>query len=364
MQLLTKVLSGTNRNIFSIPHFWVVCFLFIAIASLYYGYEYSRYAILDWLPWFWQVIVFEFRYGINGILFYIPFLYAVFSFSWRGGMIVWLFSMMAICPHVVSFSYSTTSLISNLIYLSIPLIVAILVTVESRWRERLKTRMIERESEHQIYMSHVLRAQEYERQRLARELHDDTIQTLLVIANRVQSLSDSSHGNMWPEMKEQVESINSSILSLIEDIRRISIDLRPNILDNLGLLPALRWLAERANLDSTVNTRVDIGDDHRRLNPEAEVVIFRFVQEALNNIKKHSRASEAVISLEYEPGTIVITVRDNGEGFTLPKKLENLANKGKLGIIGMKERTGLLGGTFNIESEPGKGTVVSMKLSS
>jgi signal transduction histidine kinase len=362
MQPFLKILSRATRRVITTPHFWIVCLLFFTMVFLYYGYEYSRSTIIGWLPWFWRVIVFEFRYHVNGIFFYIPFLYTVLIFSWRGGMIVWLLSMIVIFPHVLSFSPNPSFLISNMLYLSIPLIVAILVVMESRWRERFRKSMIERESERQLYMSHVLRAQEYERQRIARELHDDTIQTLLVIANRVQSLSDGSHDKMWSEVKEQVESINGSILSLVEDIRRLSIDLRPNILDNLGLLPALRWLAERANLDSAINTQVIIDENGRRLNPETEVVIFRFVQEALNNIKKHAKASEAVISLEYDASTIVITVQDNGEGFTLPKKLENLANRGKLGIIGMKERTGLLGGTFNITSEPGKGTAVSMRL--
>jgi two-component system sensor histidine kinase DegS len=364
MHLSIRLLSREIRTIISKPHFWFIFFIFCAIAFLYYSYEYNRSLILDYFPWFWYVIVFEYVHDMNGILFYIPFIYAVLVFSWRSGIIVWIISIMAILPHVLSFSPNKSSLISNLLYLLVPLIVIIFVTLESKWKERFKKSMIERESERQMYMSHILRAQEYERQRIARELHDDTIQRLLVIANDLQSLLDNSNGKVTLQVKDKVESINNTVLHLTEDIRRLSIDLRPNILDNLGLLPALRWLADQITSESAINTDVTIDGDVSKLNPETDVVIFRFVQEALNNIKWHSKASRAVINLKYRLNTIKITVRDNGKGFILPKHLNRLANKGKLGIVGMKERAGLIGGIFNIKSKLGSGTVVSMEVNS
>lgn len=136
--------------------------------------------------------------------------------------------------------------------------------------------------------------------------------------------------------------------------------MRPRILDNVGLIPALRWLADRMNLESGINSKVVARGSARKLRPETETIIFRIVQAALSNVRRHSKATEAVISINFETESIKITIKDNGVGFNLKETLGNLATEGKLGIIGMEQRVKFLNGTFDIQSQPGKGTLISI----
>jgi signal transduction histidine kinase len=108
--------------------------------------------------------------------------------------------------------------------------------------------------------------------------------------------------------------------------------------------------------ESGINTRILIKGNKRKLLPQAEVTIFRVVQEALNNIKRHSQAKKASVSLEFEEDSLKIMIKDDGKGFHPPRKFDRLAARGKLGLIGMRQRTDFLGGTFRIRSRPGEGT--------
>lgn len=152
------------------------------------------------------------------------------------------------------------------------------------------------------------------------------------------------------------------ILQTVEDLRRLSLDLRPSILDDLGLIPALRWLADSMSKESNIKTQIFLRGEERKLAPQTETTIFRVVQEALNNIKRHSKASEANISLEFASDCLKLSIVDNGRGFHLPEKLCSFALKNKLGLIGIQERIGLMGGTFQIHSKPGKGTSLLIEL--
>jgi len=360
MNRLAKLWSRENRSIISNPHFWAILFLVCVFTSLYYAFEHARFALHDWVPWFRQVIIFEFGHGMNGILFYIPVCYAALVFSWRGVVVVWLVSMIMVLPHVILFSPATIYLISNLLYLFIPLIVLIIISLERRWRERFRKTIAERESERQTYMSQILEAQENERKRIARELHDDTTQSLLVIANRAQSLLNDSGFKVILQVREQVEWIRNEVLNLMENVRRLSLDLRPSILDDLGLLSALRWLVNRLTQEGAIDAKIAVEGLHRKLTPEISNHLFRIAQEALSNVRHHSEATQVVVTLEFTPETIKLTVRDNGKGFLL-QDISKWAMDGKLGMIGIQERIRLLNGFLNIDSEPGKGTTMSVE---
>lgn len=361
MNYLSKWRLREKTNIISGPHLWAICLIFCALFFIYYSFEYNRSFLIAWLPWSWHIISFEFLHHINGILLYIPFIYAAFIFGWRGALSFWLGSMLIILPHVVLYSVGYTSLISNILYLSVPLMVALIFTLQLRWIELEKKALAARESDRQAYLSQVFKAQEEERKRIARELHDDTIQTLLVIANRVQSLLNCLSSEVAHNVKEEGKSIRNSILDLKEDVRRLSIDLRPGVLDNLGLLPALGWLTDRINQQGTINARIIVNGDNWQFSPDIGVIVFRFVQEALNNARQHSEANEVLVKLESGSSTVRIVVEDNGKGFFLPKTMNELTTKDAWGIIGMQERARLLGGTFNICSHPGKGTLVTIE---
>jgi two-component system sensor histidine kinase DegS len=160
------------------------------------------------------------------------------------------------------------------------------------------------------------------------------------------------------EVKMKAEWIRDATLKSIEELRRTSLDLRPSVLDDLGLIPALRWLVDNMNEGSDINARIIIEGTKRKLLPQAEVNIFRVVQEALNNIKRHSNAKKAVVTLEFAPDCLKISIEDNGQGFRRPKKLDRLAARDKLGLIGMRQRIDLLGGTLKIRSKLGEGTLL------
>ncbi|HEY81920.1 MAG TPA: sensor histidine kinase [Dehalococcoidia bacterium] len=344
-------LGRLARNV----HFWIILIITAAIAIIYYEWS-------NWFPWFWRYFVFEFANELIGSLFFIPFLYASLVFWWRGSLFVWVLSQAAVFPLLLYYRSSIEDVLINVALSFVPLTAVMIITMELKWRERQRQIMVERERERQVYMSEIFRAQENERQRIAQELHDDTTQELLVIANRAQNLVSGDHGQSSPMVREQAEWIRDAVLKLSENVRRLSLDLRPSVLDDIGLVPAVRWLADRLNQEDGINTKVVVSGQERKLRPEAEVTIFRIIQEALNNVRRHSQASEAVVTLDFAPQSLKITVQDNGNGFSLKETLSSLASKGKLGLIGVQQRARLLNGTCVICSQPGEGTSVSVEI--
>ncbi|MFC2035561.1 PAS domain S-box protein [Chloroflexota bacterium] len=209
------------------------------------------------------------------------------------------------------------------------------------------------------YLQQVTRAQEEERKRIARELHDETLQNLIVISRQLEKISSSDA--LWEESLEVVRGLKKQIEASVKGIRRFSHDLRPSVLDDLGLLPALELLVDDLEkLGIAADFKV-IGET-RRLQPEVEVMLFRIAQEAVRNIWRHARASSAELSIEFSIGKLSMSIKDNGKGFKLPYRPRGLAGQGKLGLAGMNERAKLLGGTLMLQSEPGYGTVVVFDL--
>lgn len=336
-------------------HFWTAIAITVFIAVIYYAW-YDRY------EWFWHFSIFEFRNGIIGSLFFIPFLYASLVFRWWGSLIVWSLSILAILPRIVFYSFGFLSLATNIALALVPLTVIATITLELKWRERQRQILVDREQERQLRMAQIFKAQEDERRRIAQELHDGATQDLLAVANRAQSMMSCDESETTVEVRRHAEWIRDALLHVSEDVRRLSLDLRPSILDNLGLVPALRWLTDRLYQDGKISAKLIINGAQRKLNPEIEVTIFRIVQEALSNVRCHSEATEAVITLTFSPESLQVTVRDNGKGFLLSQKVHNLAAEGRLGLIGMRQRAKSLKGTFDISSQPGQGTLVSIEI--
>ncbi|MCK4724122.1 MAG: sensor histidine kinase, partial [Dehalococcoidia bacterium] len=188
----------------------------------------------------------------------------------------------------------------------------------------------------------------------------DTIQALIVLSRQLDDLASSAKG-LSEDEKLQLEKLWQQTNSIMEGMRRLSQDLRPAALDRLGLLPALEWLASDVAKHSGISVEVKTNGAERRVAPEAELVLFRIVQEALRNVWRHSQATSAELVVEFNVSNIRITITDNGKGFHLPETIGDLAKGGKLGLAGMQERTKLLGGSLTVESEPGKGTTVTIE---
>jgi signal transduction histidine kinase len=148
----------------------------------------------------------------------------------------------------------------------------------------------------------------------------------------------------------------------LQGIRRFSQDLRPSIIDDLGLLPAVKWLAKQKSDESGIAIELKVKGKEQRLLPDMELILFRIVQEALNNISKHAQASNAEVSIEINHSKVDLKIHDNGKGFKLPDTVGDLSHSGKLGLVGMQERVTLLNGTLEIKSEMGKGTTVNVSV--
>ena len=223
------------------------------------------------------------------------------------------------------------------------------ITDEKRLRENLR-----------LYANQISKAHEEERKRIARELHDDTIQIMVAISRRLDNLI-SEHSNMPEEMLKPLERVQRDIDESLIRIRRFVQDLRPPTLEYFGLLPALKELARQVQDQSDIEVGLEVRGSEWRFSPEEELLIYRVVQEAMRNVWKHSEATKAEIRIEFGDEKTTVTVSDNGKGFEIKGDSEFL-EAGKLGLMGMRERAHLLGGSLKIISQPNAGTEVILTI--
>ena len=211
----------------------------------------------------------------------------------------------------------------------------------------------------QYYVSQITRAQENERKRISRDIHDGAIQLLASLALSVDSLAKNENHNN-DHARQSLHDLRRKINAILHDLRFIINELRPNVIDQVGLLAALEHMVEdiREQPTNTIDITVCVYGPSRRLQPEMELMLFRIVQEALNNARRHSEANKVKVNGRYKADSLKLTVVDNGKGFAVPRRITDLASTNRMGIIGMQERVKLLNGIININSRPGKGTVV------
>jgi len=206
-----------------------------------------------------------------------------------------------------------------------------------------------------LYVQQVGQAQEEERKRIARELHDGIAQALVTVSRNLDELASGKSQLSIKDIREQVRAT-------LREVRRFSQQLRPSILDDLGLLPAVKWLASDLTKNYSIAADIEVVGKQRQLLPEVELMLFRIIQEALTNVRRHSEANRVCVRLEFADHNTKMTVNDNGRGFEMAARVEDLARNGKLGLVGIQERAQLLGGTLAIHSEPGKGTTLTVEV--
>jgi signal transduction histidine kinase len=211
-----------------------------------------------------------------------------------------------------------------------------------------------------FYAWQTSKAQEEERKRIARELHDDTAQQLVALSRHLDTLADSEE-NLSKAGTERLEQLQQRIEDALQGVRRFSRDLRPSVLDDLGLLPALQGLL--ADLEgSDIATDLNISGDKHRLASDVELALFRIVQEALNNVRRHARASSVAIDVAFRDGWVRLDVRDDGQGFEFLGSPGDFAYGGKFGLLGIEERVQLLRGRLQVQSGKGQGTTIRVDL--
>ena len=198
----------------------------------------------------------------------------------------------------------------------------------------------------------LVRAQEEERRAISRELHDEAGQSFSAILLETENLLDVEHG---ASVRAHLESIRNLAQRGLAGARNLALLLRPSMLDDFGLVPALNWQAKETAKRTGLRIQVFASDLPRDLPEEHKTCIYRVVQEALNNVSKHAQASAAQVRIQQTDGQIDLTVQDDGTGFDAERV------RG-LGLLGMEERAHHLGGEFNIDSQPGRGTLLKIKL--
>lgn len=209
-------------------------------------------------------------------------------------------------------------------------------------------------------LNKVIHAQEEERQRIARELHDETSQALTSFMVGLKVLEGATSTD---EVRQRAAELRHIVADALEDVRNLALELRPSTLDDMGLIPTLerytRDYSQKFNITVDFHT---LGFDGTRLLPQVETALYRIIQEALTNVVRHAGADTVSVLLERQAGRLLVIIEDNGCGFDADRLLRSGIQEKRLGLFGMRERAGLIGGEMTIESRPGAGTTVFVEV--
>jgi len=353
------------------PGFWFILLVLALITLIHYS-EVLRYP--SFLPLLMSNLGLD-RHAFERVLYLAPIVWAGFLFGWRGAFITSLAALACMLPRAIFISlHPVDALFETGAVFIIGNVLAISFASLRREREYRTQLEIAHQEQKKIseelrvmqqnlrfYLQQATRAQEEERKRISHELHDDTIQALVVLSRQLDALSSGDKG-LSEENRLRLEELWQQTDNILRGVRRLSQDLRPAALDSLGLMPALDWLASDATEYSGIAARVNVVGEERRLPEEVAIALFRITQEAVRNVWRYSGATSVEITVEFDESKTRITVSDNGKGFNLPEKIGDLAKAGKLGLTGMQERAHMVGGTLTVQSQPDKGTSITVEL--
>jgi len=364
MQLSKSVLAALRRSpkLLLNFHFWIVTALFGGSVLLHYP------QIIPFIePVEPDSFLFLTRHSIGRLVLLLPVTYAALVFGLSAGLASLAAAVLIMLPNL----FLLPQIIDDYIEMAGIVVIGLVVNLwlESYWsdkkhRQQAYTRLETAQRELQrmqqnlrFYLKQITIAQEEERRRIAQELHDDTAQDLVVLSRKLDSFI-SRGSDLSPDDLNYLEDLHHLINRTLSEVRRFSQDLRPSVLDDLGLLPALEWLTSELSKHFNMDIEIKVQGAAHRFPEETELVMFRIAQEALRNIGKHARSKKAWVTLNFSPEKTVLTIKDKGKGFKPPERLGDLAALGKLGLAGMQERVQLIGGQLKITSNPGKGTTV------
>ena len=353
------------------PGFWLILLLLLLITLPHYEEALQHPAFLSQLTANLSLD----RHAFERVLYLAPIVWAGFLFGSRGAFITSLAALAGMLPRAVFISLHTVDalfetgavfIIGNVLAISFASL-----RKEREYRTQLEAARQEQQKiageltvmqqNLRFYLQQTTRAQEEERKRISHELHDDTIQALVALSRQLDALASGNKG-LSEENRLRMEELWQQTDNILRGVRRLSQDLRPAALDSLGLLPALEWLASNVTEHAGIATDINVVGKERSFSEEATIALFRITQEALRNVWRHSGATSAQITVEFDDTSTRITVTDNGKGFNLPENRGDLARDGRRGRAGMQERAQLVGGTLKVQSQPDKGTIITVEL--
>ena len=235
--------------------------------------------------------------------------------------------------------------------------------LQEAYNEILRAQEFLKESNQQlkVFGHRITQIQEAERKRIAYELHDDTAQYLSILKMQLTALVQSNKIQS-PEVVEKLKFLEKDADRAFHDVRRYSHELRPSVLDHMGLRASLEQTAEDINKLNHFTLEIEVEGREPRLSEDVKLGFFRIAQEAINNIRKHSKADKAVIHLKFQKKQISMRIIDDGIGFNPKEAKTRSGKKGSLGLLSMKERADLIGARLKIDSLPGKGTTVKVEM--
>jgi signal transduction histidine kinase len=208
------------------------------------------------------------------------------------------------------------------------------------------------------YVAGITQSQEEERKRIARELHDDTVQSLIAIGQRIELIKGVLDDPI--EARTRLNELRIMVTGAIASVRQFSRDLRPLALEDLGLVAAMQYLVNQLAQSEGIDIDFKVEGTVEGLPADMEVAIYRILQETLNNIKKHAQATEVNVLAQFTGKQSLLLVEDNGCGFIVPDSITDFASSGSFGVMGLQERAQLFGGKLEIMSQPDEGTIIRL----
>ena len=219
--------------------------------------------------------------------------------------------------------------------------------------------LILKEKMREQLLGRLINAQEDERKRISRELHDETSQALTSLKVGLKLVEESADA---AQVRKKLTELRALATQTLENVHQLAVELRPSLLDDLGLIAAIQKYTEEYSTEMNINVDSHVsGFGEQRLPPEIEVTVYRIFQEALTNIVKHAEASNVSVVLSCHDSSLVVIIEDDGKGFDVNAVISSTDGK-KLGLFGMYERASLVGGKLTIESQPGAGTTIFLDI--
>lgn len=227
--------------------------------------------------------------------------------------------------------------------------------------QSMLTRLDERTRQLRALSERAIHAQEAERKRIAQNLHDETgqaLSTLIINLERIEVALPPTAADLQPRLSDTRQLATRTL----DDLRNLIYGLRPTILDDLGLVPAIRWYARSSFGEAGVHLQLDSLDEATRMPAEIETTLFRIAQEAVNNIVRHAQARTVSVLLRREGEDVCLTVEDDGQGFDVNRTSAIALPQRRLGLLGIQERVEMVGGRMKVESQPGRGTRLHVRV--